>query len=327
MSNNMSVDSMTQKDKDPNSVFEIFIELFNNFSESAYQKLEEDQDFRQHAQLYHYTSLQSLQKIIENLTFRATSIYMLNDPNELLHGYQQISNWFLGDINKKISTITRYKSIYGFPAFVFSLTELNDDMHFWEKYGDKHKGIRIGFTPENLSRYWRKINNVQVILTPVIYQNYDQSFIGVYAKEFIDFKNNFVQKIKSYISKNELDDREVNNLAYCSSLISSLIKRKEWALEKEWRIVCIPGGYVHESIIGDFSGGVASAKLENKSEETWALLTNRGHDGLAHKDVLKIGHLAGNIEFIQYTIQLLFKKHAGCNYFNENISQSAIVTR
>ena len=41
MSNNMSVDSMTQKDKDPNSVFEIFIELFNNFSESAYQKLEE----------------------------------------------------------------------------------------------------------------------------------------------------------------------------------------------------------------------------------------------------------------------------------------------
>ena len=70
----MQVDSMTQKDEGPNSVFEIFIELFNSFSESAYQKLEEDQDFKQDAQLYHYTTLQSLQKIIERQSFRATSI-------------------------------------------------------------------------------------------------------------------------------------------------------------------------------------------------------------------------------------------------------------
>lgn len=252
---------------------------------------------------------------------------MLNDPNELIHGHQQISSWFLDNINKKISSNTRFKSIYGFPAFIFSLTELNDDMHFWEKYGDKHKGVRIGFTPENLIRYWMNLSNVQVVLVPVIYQNYDHKFIGDYADNFNDFKNNFTQKINNYISKKELDEKEVSDLAYCSSLIASLIKRKEWALEKEWRIICIPGGYVHESIIGDFSGGVANAKLENKSEDAWALLTNMGHDGLACKNVLKIGHLAGNIEFIRYTIQLLFKKQTGHNYFNDNITQSAIITR
>jgi len=319
---------MTQKiNEEPNNVLDIFLKHFNNFADNAYQKLKEDKDFKQDAQIYHYTSLQSLQKFIENQSFRATSIYMLNDPNELIHGYQQISNWFLSDINRKILTYPRYKSIYGFPAFVFSLTELNDDMHFWEKYGNKHKGIRIGFTPENIVQYWRKLNNVQVILTPVIYQDYDHRFIGTYADEFIDFKNNFIQKINSYISEKELDEREANNLAYCSSLIASLIKRKEWSLEKEWRILCIPGGHVHESIIGDLSNGVASAKLENKSEDTWALLTNKGHDGLAHKNVLKIGHLAGNVEFVRYAIQLLFKKETGCNYFNDNITQSAIITR
>lgn len=318
---------MTQKNEDSNSVLKIFTELFNDFSEKAYQKLEKDKDFRQHAQLYHYTSLQSLQKIIESQSFRATSIYMLNDPNELEHGYQQLSKWFLGEKNKKISETKRYKSIYGFPAFVFSLTELNDDMHFWDKYGRKHKGIRIGFTPENLVRYWRKLNNTQVFLTPVVYQDYDHSFMGDYAKDFTDFKSDFVEKINKYTSDNELGDRELDDLAYCSSLIASLIKRKEWALEKEWRIVCIPNGHAHESIIGDFSYGVPIAKLENKSEDTLALLTNRGHDGLAHKDVLKVGYLAGNTEFIQYTVQLLFKKQTGCNYFNENISQSAIVTR
>lgn len=320
---------MTKKDIEPNSIFKIFIEQFNEFSVNAYNILKEDPDYKQYAQLYHYTSLHSLQNIIMNQSFRATSIYMLNDPNELLHGYEQISNWFLNDVrNNNFEYHTpRFKSIYGFPAFVFSLTELNDDMHFWEKYGDKHKGIRIGFTPENLLQYWRKLNNVEVILAPVIYQDYDGNFIGIYSRDFIKFKNSFIQKINEYISENALDNIELGNLAYCSALIASLIKRKEWALEKEWRIVCIPGGYVHEAIIGDFSGGLASAKLENKSEDTWALLTNRGHDGLAHKDVLKVGHLAGNVEFIRYTIQLLFKQNTGNNYFDENISQSIIETR
>ncbi len=316
---------MPQEDKV--SVFDIFIKHFNAFSESAFQKLSEDQEYRRHAQLYHYTSLQSLQKTIEDQSLRATSIYMLNDPNELIYGHQQISDWFLRDVNDKISAIPRYKSIYGFPAFVFSLTELNDDMYFWEKYGDKHKGIRIGFTPENLIRYWRELHGVQVILTPVIYQGNNQSFMGEYSDEFIGFKEDFVQEINNHISKDGSDYIESCNLAYCSALIASLIKQKEWALEKEWRIVCIPVGHAHESIIGDFSSGYTSARLENKTETTLALLTNIGHDGVAQKDVLKIGSLAGNIEFVQYAIQLLFKKQTGDNYFTDNISQSVIATR
>lgn len=318
---------MPNMNENPKSVLEIFISNFSEFSDKVYQKLSETEEYKSNAQLYHYTSLQSFQKIIENQSFRATSIYMLNDPNELVSGFDQILNWFLEDINQKLSAKSYYKSFHKFPAFVFSLTELNDNMHFWEKYGDKYRGIRIGFTPENIIRYWRTIENIDAILAPVIYQNYENRFIGPYADDFIDFKHNFIQKINNYISQNGLDEKDANQLAYCSSLIASLIKRKEWEIEKEWRIVCIPGGYVHESIIGDFSSGGASVKLENKSEDTLALLTNRGHDGLAHKDVLEIGPLAGNIEFIKYTIQLLFKKQTGCNYFNDNISQSAIVTR
>ena len=110
-------------------------------------------------------------------------------------------------------------------------------------------------------------------------------------------------------------------------MIATLIKRKEWSHEKEWRIICIPQGYLHNSIIGDFNSGSPIARLENKTYETLALLTNMGHDGMASKDVLKVGALAGNIENIRYTIQLLMKRQTGKNIFNDNISQSIINTR
>ena len=87
------------------------------------------------------------------------------------------------------------------------------------------------------------------------------------------------------------------------------------------------GGHAHDNIIGDFSGGSAIAKLEIVDPYVLALLTNHGHDGLASKDVLKVGALAGDVESIQYTIQLLMKRKSGVNYFNDNISRSTIQTR
>ncbi len=310
-----------------NNVLKIFIKHYNAFSEKAYVKLTESNSFRYNAQIYHYTSLQSLQKIIESQSFRATNIFMLNDPNELIHGSQQLSNWFISDIIKRLLHRAPLNSFHEFPVFVFSMTELNDDMHCWEKYGDKHRGIRIGFTPENLVEYWRKLEHVQVVLAPVIYHTYDQNFIGEYAEYFIQFKIDFVQEINNYISKNGLNEIDESNIKHCSTLIASMIKRKEWALEKEWRIICIPIGYLHESIIGDFSNGVASARLENKYNGTLDFLTNRGHDNLATKDVLKIGSLASDTESVRYALQLLFKRQTGQNYFNEIVTQSSIVTR
>ena len=73
--------------KKENFIFDTFTELFNRFAAKAYETLLNKDEFKKNAQLYHYTSLQKFQKIIEKESLTAGSIYMLNDPNELVHGY------------------------------------------------------------------------------------------------------------------------------------------------------------------------------------------------------------------------------------------------
>lgn len=295
----------------PTSILDIFVEEFLTFSSNTIDILEKTEQFKQDNQFYHYTSLSSFQNVISNKSFRATSIYMLNDPNELVHGLPSLCKNLVPDVCRQINSNARTASIHGFPAFVFSLTELEDNMHFWDKYGDKHRGIRIGFTPGNLVEYWQDIDDVRVILAPVVYSCCENEFIGPYGKEFIDFKNSFVSRINAYKSGTELSPTDISNISFCMSIIASFIKRPEWSHEKEWRTLCIASGPFHSSIIGDFMGGAPVARLENKSPRTLEMLTNKGNSGRASKNVLKVGSLAGELDFIHYTTALLFKKATG----------------
>lgn len=303
-----------------NYIDKIFLEKFNDFSLETIRVLNENENFINEAQLYHYTSLEALQAIIKNQSLRATSLLMMNDPNELIHGLDQINNWYHDNLGGKL----RNAKNSNFSAFIFSLSELKDDMNQWEKYGDNHKGIRIGFSIDKTIKYWRRLKNVDVLLFPVIYHEYSDKYIGEYSTAFLKFKKEFSQAIVSYfIEKKDLTDSELNKLVFYNSIIASLIKRKEWASEKEWRIICIPQGPYNKNIIGEFYNGKARAKLENKDIETLKMLTN---DGLgAYKNILKIGCKAGNKEDIQYVLELLFRKQNQATNFI--ISKSEIQTR
>ncbi len=292
------------------------------FSENVFRILSENPDFRNYEQLYHYTSLEAIQAIIRNRSFRASNIYMMNDPNELVHGKNYICDWFSKGISDKLSQHLKNDSSERFSAFVFSLSELSDNMHLWEKYGNNHKGIRIGFTPKNLIEYWNKIKGISVFLTPVVYHNYNSKFLAPYGNEFENFKNDFISTIESYFIENSMSDIEFQNLIYCSSIIATMIKRKEWSSEREWRIVCLTSGPYHENIIGEFNNFGASIKLENKCDDTLKLLTNSGHDYTSSKDVLKIGCNAGKKERINYVLSLLFPPRTIMN-----VSKSVIQTR
>jgi hypothetical protein len=70
-----------------------------------------------------------------------------------------------------------------------------------------------------------------------------------------------------------------------------------------------------------------SARLKNDSENTLSIFTNSGQGNIASKDILKVGSLAGNREYIEYFIKLLFKNKTKSNYFEDVISQSQINTR
>jgi hypothetical protein len=298
--------NIESKIKMENFILDTFNDKIEIFSEDVFRILYEDVEFKKEEQLYHYTSLEALQDIIKNQSLRASNIYMMNDPNELVHGQKHICDWFSNDISNKLSWYLKGNSSKRFSAFVFSLSEISDDMHLWEKYGNNHRGIRIGFTPKNLVEYWRKIDRISVFLAPVVYHDFGTNFLEPYGNEFKSFKNEFINTINSYFIENTMTDIDLQNLVHCSSIIATMIKRKEWSSEKEWRIVCLTSGPYHKNIIGEFNNGESSIKLENKCSDTLKMLTNSGHDSIASKDVLKIGCNAGEKEHIEYVLSLLF---------------------
>jgi len=309
------------------SINQLFADNLKNYEEVVFTILNEKKNYQKYQQLYHYTSLNTFQDIIRTNTLRATSIYMMNDPNELKLDYEPFLERVFKSIVVDKKFIHMYNNIYMFPAFSFSLTEREDDMYFWDKYGDKHRGIRIGFTPQNFIDYWKILEGIEVYLVPVIYQNYEGVYCGEYAKSFSEFQTNFINEIREYFDAKEVIDTDRNMISYYSAIIASMIKREEWAIENEWRIICIARGHVDEAINGCIVNGIPKVSIENTGLKTLELFVNTKEKGLAAKNILKIGSLAENEEYIKYVLTLLFKHQTGVNYFNDNISRSIIQTR
>jgi len=305
----------------------IFSDCFQQFSEKCLVQLSEDEIFKYEGQLYHYTSLENFKMMIDNGSILATSIYMMNDPNELKNDYEKILKIFFGRFLNNGQYARKYDDIYTFPAFVFSLTEHEDSMYFWDKYGNNHKGIRIGFNPEAIINYWKVLGDISVVLVPVIYKKDDSNYVGKYSKYFIEFKNELFSKLNTYYETNEITDSDKDNLSYYAALISSMIKMEYWRVEEEWRIICNTGGYVYDKIVGVISNGIPTARLKNDSEKTLSIFTNTGQGNIASKNILKIGSLAGNKDYIEYFIKLLFKSKTKTNFYNDVLTQSKIEIR
>ena len=299
-----------------------FIERFENFAMKADEIISNNSEYKQNSQLYHYTSLEAIEEMIKHQSIRASSIFLMNDPNELIYGQEYISNNFNQTLSDKLKQSYKSQSINNFSAFIFSLSELNDDMNQWEKYENKHKGIRIGFTPKNLLDFWCEIDNISVFLIPVIYHDNNSKYLDPYGTIFEEMKNNFISDINNFYINNEISHEELNELKFFYSIISSMIKRKEWSSEKEWRIICIPNGPFHKNIDGSFLNGKSNIFIENKTPNTLKMFTNDGHDGIASKDILKIGCNAGDKDQIGYILSLLYDKKVIMQ-----VSQSEIQTR
>ncbi|MEX0811414.1 MAG: hypothetical protein WD048_04290 [Chitinophagales bacterium] len=55
-----------------NFVFDTFISGIKEFSENTYKILTKSEEYKKEAQLYHYTSLEAFQSMVQNESLRAT---------------------------------------------------------------------------------------------------------------------------------------------------------------------------------------------------------------------------------------------------------------
>lgn len=108
--------------------------------------------------LFHYTSEKSLFSIIESEKFWFTSIYYMDDKEELTFGYNISRSILLSAIadGDKLTRmfceelvdeedLRKIKSLFEFYSISFGL---KDDAQQWESYGDKAGGVAIGLSKE-----------------------------------------------------------------------------------------------------------------------------------------------------------------------------------
>src|SRR5262249_11456376 len=107
--------------------------------------------------LYHYTTAANFKSIMETKQVWATEVRYLNDASELIFGRDLVREITNQQIRERprwpISTpmLERFERSFGdwqmawAKAFVFCLSEEEDDLSQWTAYANRRGGVGIGF--------------------------------------------------------------------------------------------------------------------------------------------------------------------------------------
>jgi len=145
------------------------ISLLANFFDSNISKIME-KDINRHIILYHYTSLSTLFKILENDSLQLSNLKFTNDSSE---------GKILGE---KWLDDNGYKG----NDFIFCITKMKDLLSQWRGYCPDG-GVSIGFDIADVRRYSvlhadyeksRKVKDMYGIALPVLYTSYEDEDVG-----------------------------------------------------------------------------------------------------------------------------------------------------
>ncbi|MDX1949919.1 MAG: DUF2971 domain-containing protein [Rickettsiales bacterium] len=207
--------------------------------------------------LYHYTKLDTLEKILSSGTFRLYDAFTMNDPNEIYYAKKVFYNLIekdntliknskiLEEVKKLENNFIKFCGLYeNLPSavlnqpmekksyynyFILSACENPDYLPLWRYYGDNAKGVSIGFK-----------NGIKKIEEIDYKQQYFQITRVLYEKEYLEsyFKEWFAE-IDNY---SKLNNKE--NYATIMSTIMTYItgtfhfnKHPDFESENEFRLV------------------------------------------------------------------------------------------
>lgn len=201
-------------------------------------------------QLWHYTSYDSLHKIVQDdgkLSFRVTEISYLNDHQEFIHGYSIIKNIYdllrnkHDDDASKIAVLDNIAVFFRFTdelgsnlsvsdnagVFVLSLTKERDLLSQWRAYTNNCHGVSIGVNSNFKTSH---VNNS--LLFPVIYDD-------ILKREYAEYIFHEIFEKFSKLSPNEIthNDEILPEFAAKAKVACSLMKDSTFSEESEWRYV------------------------------------------------------------------------------------------
>ena len=219
--------------------------------------------------VYHYTSIESFQKMIDGifrdgkdyyLTFWATSIYAMNDPMEFLHGYNLLKDNVLPDIEKELCiTENSFKlshiwniivkettpsngidylinHIYDnhLCPFIISFSKKKDFLPMWNAYSDKGKGVCLCF---NNNEYLYK-DDQPIILNKLHAMDVTYKIIDdVSSKTIKNFYNDYYQTYKRIPDEPQRTKKMIDYLISLIVVFSAYHKNEAYQYEEESRLV------------------------------------------------------------------------------------------
>lgn len=194
--------------------------------------------------VYHYTSLETLAKIIndvseDHLRLRATHIDFLNDYTEhtiaihlLKDKLIEYDNSLSEDYSKKFQSLLndkrmsffKWEEIHDLFPFIISFSENWDSLPMWNTYGNKSQGIALGFDKNKLG-----------LIESCKFQ---KCIYG--SKEYEKYLDQNIKKIHSCV---EVDSCSINFGSFDSNLLDKhyeflpILKDGSYSYEKEHRLI------------------------------------------------------------------------------------------
>lgn len=225
-------------------------------------------------QLWHYTSYDSLQKIVESKQIWATDLRFLNEHQELRHAIELCQR-----LAEQIPASDKYSELVREAAkpiiqsifhvgplsserrqlFVASFSEAEDQLSQWRAYSRASSGVSISF---DLSLF-RPPNEIEttVVFAPCVYDDAQKMILLEQAfTPFIEALNQWIEDTKEVVRANPKLVDEVNNPLEFSKHVKApalntrllnaaarvnfnliricpLLKHSKFSEEAEWRLI------------------------------------------------------------------------------------------
>lgn len=224
--------------------------------------------------VYHYTTIEAFFEMIKKikwnktadehyLTFWASSIYAMNDPQEFMHGYKILQDSLLPEIERKLgikennlklsnmAKICGYKDldkwnknvidmIYSAQdvPFIVSFSRNKDYLPMWKEYANDGKGVCLCFN--NYEYTIKKLENINIDIdithrlhaNDISYERADDSIknalYSIYCRYYEDYRNE---------NKEIQKQKMLSCFATMAVTVSPYFKHNAYKYENEVRLI------------------------------------------------------------------------------------------
>jgi len=194
--------------------------------------------------LYHYTDIEGLHGILENMTFWATHYLFLNDSEEVTYFekllFEVVSEMIQSNtlpdymlsivemIEYKLTALSERKILHVRDGiFVVSFTSRSDDLNQWRAYAKNGKGYSIGIKKNKLVA--QGFNLHKIIYDPKIQKSY--------IKDTLEIFINYLEKKYNKIVIEKSPQHIASTLDSLYSAISPIFKNPAFKDEEEYRMI------------------------------------------------------------------------------------------